>query len=86
MRVYLTGSQHRAQPIHRMFVSPATDIQNEEVPRDWVNDQNEPVQIAVDFAYGVAEVPPSLGKYMISRGLVAKTKLILPHSAALLEA
>lgn len=86
MRVYLTGERHRAQPTHRMFVSPAADIENEEVPRDWVDDRNEPVQIAIDFAYGLAEVPSPLGKYLVSRGLAAKTQLILPRTAALLEA
>lgn len=83
MRVYLTGERHRAQPIHRLIVSPAAEIKNEEVPREWVSDQNEPVPITVEFAFGVAEVPTNMGKFLVSRGLAAKTQLILPRNAVL---
>lgn len=79
MRVYLLGEQYRAQPTHRMFVAPAADVRNEEIPADWVDDENNPVSIPVEFRFGEAEVPTNLGKFLVSRGLVARSRLFMPR-------
>jgi hypothetical protein len=37
----------------------------------------EPVEITVEFRYGVAEVSDAVGKYMLKHGFAAKSKLII---------
>lgn len=74
MKVYLTGGSKA--PSHRMHICPANDIKGE-VPAEWVTEHNEPLNIVVEFKHGVAEVPDNLGKYLISRGIARKTRLIL---------
>lgn len=81
MRVYLTGERQKSQPVHRMLVAPAADLRGQEVPVDWVDDENTPVTLTVEFHFGVAEVDTGLGKYLVSRGLAARSKLILPFAA-----
>lgn len=74
MKVYLTGGTKA--PSHMMHVAPAADVKGE-VPAEWVNGDNEPLNFAVEFKFGVAEVADDLGKYLVSRGLARKSKLIL---------
>jgi len=78
MKVYYPGEKAQRQPSFVMSVAPAATVQNQEVPRDWVDDLNNPVQFNVEFVYGVAEVPDELGRYLIENDLVRKTQLVLP--------
>lgn len=81
MKVYYPGAKARLQQSFTMSVAPAATIQNQEVPVEWVDDQNNPVQFNVEFVYGEAEVPDALGRYLIENELARKTKLILPGDA-----
>lgn len=67
---------------HTMFVCPAGDkdfFRNQEVPSEWVDDDNKPITFEVEFRKGRAEVDDKLGKYMTDRGLARKTKFIRPE-------
>lgn len=78
MKVYLSGGTKA--PSHMMHVAPAADVKGE-VPAEWVNANNEPLNITIDFHFGVAEVPDDLGKYLLSRGLALKSRLIVGTAA-----
>lgn len=78
MKVYLEGEKPRAQASFIMCVAPAAVAHNQEVPADWVDDKNNPVQFNIEFNYGEAEVDDSIGRWLVEQQLVKKTKLILP--------
>ena len=68
---------------HRMTVAPAGDkaFVKSEVPADWVDADNNPIQFEVVFnaGRGDAEVDDRLGRYMVERGLASKTFLLQPN-------
>ena len=78
MKIYLSGERARLAPSHTVFVSPAAHLEGQEMPAEWVSEHNEPITLAVEFKYGVAEVPTNLGAYMLKYGMASKTKLIVP--------
>lgn len=52
-------------------------------PVDWmeeVDGEMKPRQIPVVFHFGQAEVDDAIGKYMLARGLVQPTRLVIPNS------
>jgi len=54
-----------------------------EAPSEWMDEidgELKPRQIPVIFRHGQAEVEDSVGRYMISRGLAQKTRLVIPNS------
>jgi hypothetical protein len=61
-----------------MSVAPAGDktFVKGEVPAAWVDDENRPVNIAVNFTFGVADVDDELGRYLVARGLAKKTRIL----------
>ena len=78
MHVYVPHKQAN----HTMFVCPAGDkdfFRNQEVPSEWVDDDNKPRTFEVEFKKGKAEVDDKIAQYMIQRGLARKTKLMLPQ-------
>lgn len=77
MKVYYPGEKAQRQPSFIMCVAPAATVQNQEVPREWVDDLNNPVQFTIEFIFGAAEVSDSMGKYLYENGLVRKTQLIM---------
>ncbi len=81
MRVYLVSPTGRDQAYHKMSVAPAGDraFVKGEVPADWVNDENRPLNLEVDFVHGVAEVSDELGRYLIARGLARKSRILETH-------
>ncbi len=81
MKIYLGGNAN-TKPKHVVTICPAADsdfVKKSEVPVDWVNANNEPLTFRIEFSYGEASAPDSIGKYMIERGLANKTSLILPR-------
>lgn len=81
MKVYLPGTGAKTSPSHMLSVAPAADTKGE-VPADWVNNDNEPLQFRIQFKFGVAEVDDRMGRYLIERGICRKTALILSRAAA----
>lgn len=79
MKVYHTGDKARRQASFTMCVAPAADMPNQEVPAAWVDDKNVPLQFNIEFTHGEAEVEDAMGRYLVTRGYVAKTKLLLPR-------
>ena len=78
MLIYNQGALTSLKPSFSIHVCPAADIVGEECPADWLDEQDKPLNIEVEFRYGRAEVPSNLGAYLIRAGLAAKTQLIIP--------
>lgn len=79
MKVYLIAEKARRQPVFIMSIAPAADMPNQEVPADWVTDDNKPVQFNLNFEFGEAEVDDAIAKYLLERGMVKRTRLLLPR-------
>jgi hypothetical protein len=82
MRVYLNNTKGYKQALHLMSVAPAKDhafTKGTEVPVEWVDENNKPVNIEIKFLFGVAEVPDPLGRYLLARSLGLKTRLRTPR-------
>ena len=71
MKVYYEGRDDG----HRMFVQPGTHHAD---VSEWMQ-EGKPILMEVKFNNGVAEVPENLGKYLIDKGLVRKSRIILPN-------
>ena len=83
MRVYALGEKAAKQPSFIMNICPARHLEGQgEMPSDWVDDKNNPIEFNVEFLYGRAEVSDSIGKYLVKHGLAKRTQLILPALAA----
>jgi len=82
MKIYNNGSKAAAMPSFFMSVSPARHLEGQEMPSEWVTDQNWPIDFQVEFKFGKAEVDKNLGEYMIKYGLASRSKLIIPAKAA----
>jgi hypothetical protein len=78
MKVYCLGEKARKQASFTMSVAPAATMKNEEVPADWVDDKNQPIQFNIEFVYGEAEVDDAIARYLLDEKLVKRTKLFLP--------
>lgn len=79
MKVYALGQKARISPSFLMVIAPAGDVQNQEVPSHWVDENNKPVQFNINFEFGAAEVDDTIGRYLIEKGLAKRTSLILPR-------
>lgn len=79
MKVYVTGTKAVAQKSFIMSINPAKHLEGQEVPSDWVDDKNVPLEFNVEFVYGAAEVSDSIGKYLIKHQMAKRSKLILPE-------
>jgi hypothetical protein len=78
MIVYTTGEKSSKQASFMQHICPGRHLEGQgEMPSDWVNAKNEPIEFAVEFIYGKAEVPDAIGKYLIKHQLAAKTRLII---------
>ena len=79
LKVYVTGEKAVAQKSFIMSICPARHLEGQgEVPSDWVDEKNNPIEFNVEFVYGAAEVSDSIGKYLIKHQLAKRSKLILP--------
>lgn len=76
MRVYYAGERNN----HQMSVAPAADTRamREGINAEWLDARGQPRTFQVNFINGVAEVPDSLGKYLIKTGQAKRTRLWLP--------
>jgi hypothetical protein len=81
VRVYNTGEKAAKQPSFIVSLCPARHLEGQEVPSEFVNHKNEPLEINVEFIYGKAEVSDALGRYMLKHGFASKTSLIIPDRA-----
>jgi len=79
LKIYLSGERASLAPSHSVYVCPARHLEGEDMPEGWVTDKNEPVDITVEFHYGIADVPSNLGAYMLKYGLASKSRLIIPN-------
>lgn len=79
MFVYATGEKAVRQPSYIVSICPARHLEGQgEMPSEWVNDKNEPVEFNVEFKFGKAEVPENVGKYLVKHQIAAKSRLIIP--------
>lgn len=78
MIVYTTGEKSSKQKSFIMSICPAAHLEGQEVPSEWVDDKNKPVEFNVEFKYGKASVSDSIGKYLIKHQMAARTRLIMP--------
>lgn len=78
MRIFLHSTRAEASPSYIVTVAPAADdfVKSEHAIADWKTPEGNPKQIEVVFQYGAAEVPDALGKYIVSRGIAQKTRLV----------
>lgn len=76
MRVYYAGERRN----HQMAVTPAADPRAicEGVNADWLDGRGHPRTFQIDFVDGVAEVPDSLGRYLIATGQAKRSRLWTP--------
>lgn len=79
MNVFLHGSDGQPPPAaHTVIVCPAAHMPNTEVPKEWVDRDNNPVTFPVVFQHGKAEVDDALGAYMVKAGIAQRSRLIVP--------
>lgn len=78
MIVYAMGEKAAKQASFIMSVSPARHLEGQgEMPSEWVNEKNEPIDFNVEFEFGKAEVPDNLGKYLLKHGFAKMSRLIM---------
>jgi hypothetical protein len=84
MIVWVNGEKARAQSSFLLSICPARHLAEvgkhgeRDVPAEWVDNKNNPIDLHVIFEYGRAEVDENLGRYLIKYGFASKTKLIIP--------
>jgi hypothetical protein len=78
MKVYIAGEKPARQASFIMSIAPAATTSGE-VPSNWVDDKNNPVQFNIEFIRGEAEVEDSIGRYLLENELARKSRLILPR-------
>lgn len=80
MRIY----HHHRRP-HTLYTSPAGDPRGVRggIDGDWLHEDGSPKLLSVNFdAEGAAEVPDSLGRYLIETRQAKRTRLFLPSFMA----
>lgn len=84
MIVWVNGSKAREQDVFLLSVCPARHLAEvgkhgeREIPAEWVDDKNEPIDFNIIFKHGRAEVDKNMGDYLVKYGFASKTKLIIP--------
>jgi hypothetical protein len=81
--VYNNGEKPAKQKSFIMSICPAAHLEGQEVPSEWVDDKNKPIEFNVEFIYGKANVSDPIGKYLIKYQMAAKTRLIIPDRMAI---
>lgn len=79
MKVYLHSDRAERSASYPMHLAPAADaifVADGESPKEWTNADGSAKQISIDFSFGVVEVPDSLGRYMVARGIAHKSRLL----------
>jgi hypothetical protein len=79
MKVYLHSESAERSAKYHLFACPAGDnefVRLDDCPREWFMPDGETRRnIPVAFEFGACEVPDSLGKYLIARGVAHKSRL-----------
>jgi hypothetical protein len=79
MIVYINGEKPRQQASFILSVCPARHLEGKgEMPADWVDDKNEPIEFNIEFVYGKAEVPDKVGLYLVKHEMAMTSRLIRP--------
>ena len=79
LNVYLHGSADKPPVAHHiLIVTPAAHLPGAEHPSEFFEADGKPKDFPVDFIHGKAEVPDTLGKYMVAQGLAQKSRLVIP--------
>ena len=73
MKVYI--AEYREKMRHTIFLQPATIAKSTE----WVDEHGKPKMFNITFELGVADVPDSVGQFMIDQGIAKRSFLILPE-------
>lgn len=79
MKIYLKAGRRD----HRMYVAPGADDPSNS---EWIEPDGAVRQIKVDFVAGAAEVPDSLGRWMLAQKMVQRhpSTLIIPDAHILM--
>ena len=87
MIVYATGQAAQTIAAQRIYVRPGV-TETGEGPAEWYEDEakTQARQFQVVFQFGKADVPDSLGKWLVARGMAKRSRLIVPAGAHLLSA
>jgi len=73
MKIYLQ-SQKAYLGQHNFFITPGKEHPE---TKEFFDEQGNPLQIPVQFNYGMAEVPDNIGRYLIKKELASKSKILL---------
>jgi hypothetical protein len=83
MIVYHKGENASKQKSFTMSICPAKHLEGQgEMPSDWVDDKNVPLEFNVEFVFGKATVPDSIGNYLIKNQMAKRSRLIMPSLLA----
>lgn len=78
MKIYAKGERATEVKAFLQHVAPGADPEGYDGPAEWWDAERNPVTFPVAYAFGVAEVPDELGKFMIAKGYAKRTALVLP--------
>ena len=73
MKIYLPKYR---DGLHTVSVAPAAIDATARVP-EWQDEEGNPTSQTVTFRYGTAEVPDSLGRFLVAHGFAKKTRPLL---------
>ena len=83
MHVYALGEKAVKQPSFIMSICPGRHLEGQgEMPSDWVDDKNVPLEFNVEFVFGKATVPDSIGAYLVKHQIAKRSRLIMPSLLA----
>jgi hypothetical protein len=86
MVIYSTSESAHKLAVSRIYIKPGFEVPDG--ASDWYEDEakTKPIQFQVIFENGRAEVPDSVGKWLLAQGMAKKSRLILPAVSRLIHA
>lgn len=79
MKIYLAAGRRS----HTVIVQPGNEQDAADAPSEWFGADEMPLTFTVKFEDGVATVPTNLGGYLVAKGIVSKSPIIIPDAAAI---
>jgi hypothetical protein len=78
MKIYATGTVAYKSPRTALYVTPGNNPESD--PEEWFEDETRQKrkQFKVEFVFGEAEVPDTLGKWLLAQGAAKRTRLFVP--------
>ena len=78
MRIYLYSDAAEKAARYVVTIAPAGDAEfvGDHVPADWKLADGRPKEFPIVFAYGCAEVPDALGRYMVDREIAHRNRVV----------